>query len=211
MLAIFKRDNDPIRRLEEALEEKRALRLKLAERLSVAEAAVAERRKAAERLATAAAEDAELDAAELAIRVAADRVQTLAGAITSLEVQTAENENALAAAKAERDREVVASELERMAAAIKKTAPAFDAAALALVQAITKNAAAMTEATTFAANLDGLRRSVTETIPLLVSEIIASANLARTGQARIGFRTERDDPIVDVRKLDAAKRVLLDE
>ena len=209
MLGLFKRD-DPIQRTQTTLDEKRGSREKLASRLNDAQGILLEKRAAAEQLALAGADDDALDRAEIATRAAIDRIETLTAALARLDEQIAEYERELAAAKAERDREVVAAELERMAATIKQTAPPFDAAALALVQAITKNAAAMTDATTFAANLDGLRRSVTETIPLLVSEIIASANLARTGQARIGFRTERDDPIVDVRKLDAAKRVLLD-
>jgi hypothetical protein len=54
-MAFFKRELGPIERFENALKEKLAARQKLAERLSVAEAELAEKRTAAERLAVAGA------------------------------------------------------------------------------------------------------------------------------------------------------------
>src|SRR5207248_8297894 len=62
--------------LENALKEKLAARQKLAERLSVAEAELGEKRAAAEKLAVAGAANARLDRAEAAMRAVDDRTKT---------------------------------------------------------------------------------------------------------------------------------------
>ena len=75
-MAFFKRELGPIERFENALKEKLTARQKLAERLSVAEVELAEKRTAAERLAVAGAANARLDRAEAAMRAVEDRAKT---------------------------------------------------------------------------------------------------------------------------------------
>ena len=53
-MAFFKRELGPVERFESALKDKHAARRKLADRLSLAETVVGEKRAAAERLAVAA-------------------------------------------------------------------------------------------------------------------------------------------------------------
>jgi len=50
-MAFFKREVTPVERFENALKDKQAARQKLADRLSIAETVLAEKRVAAERLA----------------------------------------------------------------------------------------------------------------------------------------------------------------
>src|SRR6476659_377279 len=71
-MAFFKRELGPIERFENALKEKQTARQKLADRLSVAETELAEKRTAAERLAVAGAANARLDRAEAAMRAVED-------------------------------------------------------------------------------------------------------------------------------------------
>jgi hypothetical protein len=63
-MAFFKRELSPVERFESALKDKQAARQKLADRLSIAETVLGEKRVAAERLAVAGATNAQLDRAE---------------------------------------------------------------------------------------------------------------------------------------------------
>src|SRR5262249_49457575 len=146
----FRRALSLVERFESALEDKQAAREKLADRLSAAETALGEKRAAAERFAMADAADAQLDRAEVAIRAAEDRVKTLKAALAQVDEQIADAERELVDAKAQRARDMTASELEKMAAAIEHAAPRYDAAAIALIEAITKSPASLQEATSFA-------------------------------------------------------------
>jgi chromosome segregation ATPase len=137
MASLFKRDN-PIERMETALAEKRAARERLAARLAGAEETLAERGTAAERLALHGAEDDRLDHADAALRATADRLATLKAALNCLDEQIAQNEAELADARIQHDRELVAAGLDRMAADIKQTIPAFDAAARAMIAAVSR-------------------------------------------------------------------------
>ena len=96
---LFKRELGPIERFENALKEKLAARQKLAERLSVAEAELAEKRTAAERLAVAGAANARLDRAEAAMRAVEDRTKTMRAELLECDEQVASAERALADAK----------------------------------------------------------------------------------------------------------------
>ena len=84
---LFKRELGPIERFENALKEKLAARQKLAERLSVAEAELAEKRTAAERLAVAGAANARLDRAEAAMRAVEDRTKTMRAELLEFDEQ----------------------------------------------------------------------------------------------------------------------------
>ena len=160
-MAFFsKRAISPVERFERALKDKQAARENLAERLNAAEATLGERCDAAERLAIAGAADAQLDRAETNMRAAEDRAMTLRAALTQLDEQIVMTERELADTKAQRDRDMMADEVEKMVAAIERAAPGFDAGATALVAAVTQSAASMLEATDLAANVDAVRREI---------------------------------------------------
>src|SRR3954449_12888180 len=92
---IFKRELGPIERFENALKEKQTARQKLAERLSVAETELAEKRAAAERLAVAGAAASRLDRAEADMRAVEERTKTWRAALVEHDEQVASAERAL--------------------------------------------------------------------------------------------------------------------
>jgi hypothetical protein len=189
-MAFFsKRAISPVERFESALKDKQAVRENLAERLNAAEATLGERRDAAERLAIAGAVDAQLDRAETNLRAAEDRAKTLRTALTQLDEQIAITERELADTKAQRDRDMIADEVEKMVAAIERAAPGFDAGATALVTAVTQSAASMLEATDLAANVDAVRREVLSAVRSVCAELRSTAVCARTGNTNIASRT----------------------
>ncbi len=196
-MGFCKNKHDPVERLESGLGDKQAAREKLADRLSAAEVALAEKRAAAERLAIAGATNAELDRAEADMRAADDRVKTLRSALEQLEQQIAISERELADAKAQRDRDMVADELEAMGAAITQAVPRYDAAATALIEAVTKSAASVPEATAFAIQMDAVRRDVGSAATLICSELRSAATLTRSGDAKIAFNTPPEPPPPD--------------
>ncbi len=124
-MAFFKREVGPVERFESALKDKQAARQKLADRLGIAETELAEKRVAAERLAVAGATNAQLDRAEANMRAVEDRARTLRAALAEFDEQIVSTERALADAKAQRDRELVADQIEAMAAAIEQAARDF--------------------------------------------------------------------------------------
>src|ERR1700738_685150 len=155
-MAFFKRELSPVERFESALKDKQAARQKLADRLSIAETVLGEKRAAAERLAVAGAANAQLDRAEASMRAVEDRAKALRTALVEFDEQIVSTERALADAKAHRDRDVVADEMEAMAAAIEQAAPGFDAGAAALVEAVAKSATPMTETTKFSTSVEAV-------------------------------------------------------
>ena len=181
----FKRELDPIERFENALKEKLAARQKLAERLSVAEAELAEKRAAAERLAVAGAANARLDRAEAAMRAVEDRTKTMRAELLEFDEQVASAERALADAKAQRDRDTMADQIEAMAAAIERASPGFDGGATALVEAVTKAALSIPEATRFSSNVDAVRREVLAAADLICWELRSAAVRTRAGNANL--------------------------
>src|ERR1700687_965199 len=133
-MAFFKRELSPVERFESALKDKQAARQKLANRLSIAETVLGEKRVAAERLAVAGATNAQLDRAEANMRAVETRAQTLRAALVEFDEQIVSPERALADAKGQRDRDVVANQIEAMATAIAQAAPRFNAGAAVLVE-----------------------------------------------------------------------------
>src|SRR5216683_459606 len=174
-MAFFKRELSPVERFESALKDKQAARQKLADRLSIAETLLGEKRAAAERLAVAGAANAQLDRAEANMRAVEERAKTLRAELVEFDEQIASTERALADAKAQRDRDLVADEIEAMAAAIEQAAPGFGAGAAALVEAVTKSAASVPEATRFSASVDAVRREVLSAADLICWELRSTA------------------------------------
>src|ERR1700724_3058010 len=86
-MAFFKRELNPVERFESALKDKQAARQKLADRLSIAETVLGEKRAAAERLAVAGAGNAQLDRAEASMRAVEDRAKALRTALEEFDAQ----------------------------------------------------------------------------------------------------------------------------
>src|SRR3979490_2053309 len=80
-MAFFKRELSPVERFETALKDKQAARQKLADRWSIAETVLGEKRAAAERLAVAGAANAQLDRAEANMRAVEESAKTLPAAL----------------------------------------------------------------------------------------------------------------------------------
>jgi hypothetical protein len=185
VMAFFKRELSPIERFESALRDKQTARQKLAERSSAAETELAEKRAAAGRLAVAGAANAKLERAEAKLRAVEERAKTLRAELAELDEQVAATERALADAKAQRDRDVAADGIEALAAAIEQAAPGFDAGAAALVAAVTKSAASVTEATRFSTSVDAVRREVLAAADLICWELRSAAVRTRAGNANL--------------------------
>jgi hypothetical protein len=191
-MAFFKRELGPVERFEGTLRSKQAARQKLAERLSLAETVVGEKRAAAERLAVAGATDAKLGRAETELRAVEERAKALRAELADADEQIASTERTLADAKAQRDRDLIADQIETMAAAIEQAAPGFDAGAAALVNAVTKSATSVLEATRFSTSVDAVRREVLAATDLICWELRSAAVRTRAGNANIavGVTTE---------------------
>jgi hypothetical protein len=186
-MGFFKRELSPVERFERVLKDKQAARQTLADRLSIAETVLAEKRVAAERLAVAGAANAQLDRAEANLRTVEERAKTLRAGLVEFDEQIALTERALADAKAQRDRELVAEKIEAMAAAIVQAVPGFNAGAAALVEAVTKSAASIPEATSFSTSVDAMRREVLSAADLICWELRTAAVRTRAGNANSGF------------------------
>lgn len=184
-MAFFKRELGPIERFENALKEKQAARQKLADRLAAAETELAEKRAAAEKLAVAGAANARLDRAEAAMRTVEDRAKTWRAELADCDEQVASAERALADARAQRDRDTMADQIEAMASAIERAAPGFDGGATALVEAVTKAAMSIPDATRFSGNVDAVRREVLAAADLICWELRSAAVRTRAGNANL--------------------------
>ncbi len=186
-MAFFKRELSPVERFERALKEKQAARQKLATRLSVAETALEEQRTEAERLAVAGATNAKLSRAEARMRTVEDRAKTLRATLVEFDEQVVATERALADARAQRDRDRAADEIEALAAAIEQASPRFEAGAAALVEAVTKGTASVPEATRFSASVEEMRREVLSAADLICWELRSTAVRTRAGNANIAL------------------------
>ena len=186
-MAFFKRELSPVERFESALREKQTARQKLADRLSVAEGLLGEKRAAAERLAVAGAANAKLDRAEADMRTVEERAKTLRTALAELDEQVASTERALADARTQRDRNLAADGIEAMAAAIERAVPGFDVGAAALVGAVTTSAASIPEATRFSASFDAVRREILAAADLICWELRSAAVRTRAGNGNVGL------------------------
>jgi hypothetical protein len=186
-MAFFKRELAPVERFESTLRDKHAARQKLADRLSLAETVVGEKRAAAERMAVAGATDAKLGQAEAKLRAVEERAKTLRAELAEFDEQIASTERALADAKAQRDRDMVADQIEAMAAAIELAAPGFGTSAAAIVDAVTKNATSVPVAARFSTSVDAVRREVLAAADLICWELRSAAVRTRAGNANIAI------------------------
>jgi hypothetical protein len=191
VMAFFKRELGPVERFESALKSKVAARQKLAEQLSDAETIVGEKRVAAERLAVAGATTAKLERAEADMRVVEGRAKALRATLAEFDEQVLSTERALAEAKVRRDRELVADQIEAMAAAIERAAPGFVAGTAGLLDAVTSSLASVPEATRFATSVDAVRREVLSATDLVCWELRTIAVRTRAGNAN----TELSAPV----------------
>jgi hypothetical protein len=184
-MAFFKRELGPVERFESVFKDKLAARQKLAGKSSAAERELGEKRAAAERLAVAGAANARLDRAEADMRAVEDRTKTMRAALAEFDEQVASAERALADAKAQHDRNLIADQIETMAAAIERAAPGFQASAAALIEAVTKSSASMPEATRFSTSVDAVRREVLSATDLICWELRSAAVRTRAGNANM--------------------------
>jgi hypothetical protein len=195
-MAFFKRELTPVERLESTLRTRHAARQKIAERLSLIETDVGEKRAVAERLAVAGATDAKLGRAETELRAVEERAKAVRAELAESDEQIASTERTLAEAKAQRECDLVADQIETMAAAIEQAAPGFDAGAAALVNAVTKSTQSVLEATRFSTSVDAVRREVLAATDLICWELRSAAARTRAGNANIaiGVTAEPQQP-----------------
>lgn len=194
MIFFGKRELTPVERFEIALKDRQAAREKLTERLGGAEAVLGDKRAAAETLAITGASDAKLDRAEVDMRAAEDRVGTLRAALAQVDEKIATTERELADAKAQHAREVAAVELETLAAAIEQATPNYDAAAMALIDAIVKSTVSMSETTSFVMNVDAVRREVLSAAHFICAELRVTAARTRAGNANAASASSQPEP-----------------
>ena len=88
----------------------------------------------------------------------------------------------------------VADWLEARAAAIAQAGPAYDAGSFALIEAVTKSAAALPEASSLAADLEAMRREVAAVVERISTELRTAALRTRQGEARIAFQAPALSP-----------------
>jgi hypothetical protein len=185
-MSFFRRELGPVERFENALRDKQTARLKLVARLRAAEVLVADKRKVAEQLAVAGASDAKLSRAESELRSVEERAKALRAELAEFDEQLVATERALADAKAQRERDRIADEIEAMAAAIEKAAPSFDAGAAGLFAAAGRDAAPIPQAARFSASIDAVRREVLSAVELICWELRSAAASTRSGNANAG-------------------------
>jgi len=184
-MGFFKRELSPVEHFESALKARQAERQKLADRLSLTEALLAEKRGAAEKLAVAGAANAKLERAEAAMRDVEERAKTQRAALAECDEQVASTERALADATAQRDRNLAADAIEAMAAAIEQSVPGFDAGAASLVGAVTTSTASIPEATRFSTSVEAVRREILAAADLICWELRSAAARTRAGNANV--------------------------
>ena len=184
-MVFFWRELSPVERFEAALKSKRTERAKLADRLSLAESVLGEKRTAAEQLAVAGASNAQLERADAKLRVVEDRAKTLRAELAELDTQIASSERALEEARTQRERETRADQIEALAGAIEQALPGFRAGAASLVDAVARGAVTIPEATGFSASVDALRSEVLSAADLVCWELRALAVRTRAGNANV--------------------------
>ncbi len=186
-MGFFKRHLAPVERFERALREKQAVRERLAGEVNDAEKVLSEKRAAAERLAVAGASNAKLARAEASLRNVEDSTRKLRAELSELDEQIVASERALADARMQRDRDMTADGIEAMVAAIEQAAPRFEAGATALVEAVTKSAASVPDASRFACSVEAVRREVLSAVELICWELRSTAVRTRAGNANVAL------------------------
>jgi hypothetical protein len=150
----------------------------------------------------AGATDAKLGRVEAKLRAVEERAKTLRAELAEFDEQIASTERALADARAQRDRDMVADQIEEMAAAIEQAAPGFGAGAAALVDAVTKSATSVLEATRFSTSVDAVRREVLAAADLICWELRSAAVRTRAGNANIAIAVIAELEQLPTREID---------
>jgi len=195
-MAFFRREVSPVERFESMLRDRRAARQKHADQVSLVETVVEEKRAAAERLAVTGATDAKLGRAEAKLRAVEERAKALRAELAEFDEQIASTERAVADARAQRDRDMLADQIEEMAVAIERAAPGFGASASAFVDAVAKSATTVLEATRFSTSVDAVSREVLAAADLICWQLRSAAVRTRAGNANIAVDvpTELEQP-----------------
>ena len=201
-MAFFKREVSPVERFESTLRDRRAARGKQADRVSAVETVVGENRAVAERLAVAGATAAKLGRAETKLRAVEERAKALRAELAEFDEQIASTERALAEAKAQRDRDMLADQIQEMAAAIERAAPGFGVGAAALVDAVTKSGASVLEATRFSTSVDAVRREVLAAADLICWQLRSAAVRTRTGNANVAIEVPAELEQLPTQEID---------
>jgi hypothetical protein len=191
-MAFFKRELGPVERFEAALKLKQGERDRLAARLALAESAFAEKRTIAEKLAVAGASTAKLEKAEAQMRADEDRARTLRTELADIDEQVVSTERTLADARAQRDRETLADQIEALAASIERSIPGFGAGASALVDAVAKGPTQVAEATRFVTSVDAIKREVLSAADLVCWELRTLAVRTRAGNANVSTAVQAE-------------------
>lgn len=186
-MAFFKRELSPVEIFERALKDKQAARVRLGERLVLAERALDEKRVAAERLAKAGASNGQLDRAEAKMQAVETKAKAVRAAVADCDEQIMLAERALAEAVAQRDRDRAANEIEAVAAAIEQAVPRFELGAAGLVDAVSRGKATLIEASRFAADVEAIRREVLSAAELICWEMRSAAVRTRAGNANVAL------------------------
>ena len=201
-MAFFKREVSPVERFESTLRDRRAARGKQADRVSAVETVVGENRAVAERLAVAGATAAKLGRAETKLRAVEERAKALRAELAEFDEQIASTERALAEAKAQRDRDMLADQIQEMAAAIERAAPGFGVGAAALVDAVTKSGASVLEATRFSTSVDAVQREVLAAADLICWQLRSAAVRTRTGNANVAIEVPAELEQLPTQEID---------
>ena len=186
-MAFFKRKLGPVELFERALKEKQTARQKLFERTGAADRVVEEKRAAAERLAVAGASNSQLDRAEAGMRAVEERARKLRAELAEMDEQILSADRSLADARAQRDRDKAADDIEALAAAIEQAIPRFELGATGLVDAVGNGPTSVPEAARFAVSVAEMRREVLSAADLICWELRSTAVRTRAGNANVAL------------------------
>jgi len=121
------------------------------------------------------------------MRAVEDKAKKLRAELAGFDEQIVSAERALADAKAQRDRDKAADEIEALAMLIEQAVPRFEAGAAGLVGAVSNSPASVPEATRFATSVDAMRREVLAAADLICWELRSTAVRTRAGNANVAL------------------------
>ena len=191
-MAFFKRELSPVERFESALREKQAVRQKLADRVSIAEAELVRKTRrgrtacGSRRHRCEARSGGDQDARRRGPRQDAARRHWRNSTSRSPRPNAhwpMPRRSATATWRRTRSR--------RWLAAIERAVPGFGAGAAALVDAVAKSAVSMPEATRFSTSVDAVRREVLAATDLVCWELRSAAVRTRAGNANMASARAR--------------------
>jgi hypothetical protein len=182
-VALFK-PADPKKKAEAALESAIATRDGLTEKRKVAESAIAEHRERARQLAREGADDAELTAAETAMRAQQDRASTLTAAIGDVEKDIAALSTEIERIVDQKMRSETAATVGAMTRELEDAQREFDSAAKRLEDATRAVAPLVLDGHPITAFVMSARQQLPPAIDVLVVGLKAHAAAVIAGSAR---------------------------